>query len=275
MNPQLFKRVLTGVLGGLIFVRVLFIPSHGPWIIAALLTIAFLLEFNGLLLSGPARRFRGGLNLASGAALFTVLATQGSWYWVGWVGIVLGFSYLLLAHSLDSSLWSGLWSQFMGSVFSIFYSVGLLSFLPSLAGSQNGVFWCCVLLIINWGGDTFAYFVGRRWGKTKLTPLSPKKTWEGAWAGLLGSMLLSVVALYVFRQNSTIINVTVVDVLGVTALGAVFAQSGDIFESFMKRVIGVKDSSGILPGHGGFLDRFDGFVWSLPVLFGCIQSFGL
>jgi phosphatidate cytidylyltransferase len=115
-------------------------------------------------------------------------------------------------------------------------------------------------LAMIWVGDTFAYFVGRSFGRTKMSAqLSPKKTWEGAAANLAGSMLVGALA-------ARWVGVGIVDMLAMASLGNIAGQFGDLLESAYKRSAGVKDSGALLPGHGGMLDRIDALVLSLPVV---------
>jgi phosphatidate cytidylyltransferase len=118
-----------------------------------------------------------------------------------------------------------------------------------------------LLLAIVWLGDTAAYYIGSRWGRTKLAPvLSPKKSWEGAIAGLVTSLVATVVWSY-WREGRFD-----VALLAVAALTAIAAQLGDLVESIVKRAAGVKDSGGILPGHGGIYDRLDAMFLAAPVM---------
>ncbi|HTQ79417.1 MAG TPA: phosphatidate cytidylyltransferase [Thermoanaerobaculia bacterium] len=123
-----------------------------------------------------------------------------------------------------------------------------------------------LLMAIVWLGDTAAYYVGSRLGRHRLAPtISPKKSWEGAAAGFLTSVL-SAAVWSVWRLGGLQI-----EVLAVAAVTAVAAQVGDLVESMIKRGSGVKDSGTVLPGHGGFLDRIDALLFAAPVmLFGVL-----
>jgi phosphatidate cytidylyltransferase len=115
-------------------------------------------------------------------------------------------------------------------------------------------------MVIVWVGDTAAYFVGRSIGRYKLAPhLSPKKTWEGAVASFVGSLIVAVV----FARFMT---VPLPHLLAMAALGNVAGQVGDLLESAYKRSAGIKDSGTILPGHGGVLDRIDALILAIPVV---------
>ncbi len=128
------------------------------------------------------------------------------------------------------------------------------------------------LLAVVWAGDSAAYYVGRRWGKRKLAPVvSPKKTWEGLWGQLLGGSLFGVGAAAAFAAagRPSPGAGAFPDVLAGAILGllvSVVAVVGDLVESTFKRSVAVKDSGGLLPGHGGLLDRLDSLLYASPVL---------
>jgi phosphatidate cytidylyltransferase len=127
----------------------------------------------------------------------------------------------------------------------------------------NGEMWIFFLLVVIFASDTGAYYAGRYLGRHKLyESISPNKTWEGAIGGLLLGLILSTLFLRIFRFHSLdggiIILVVVLVIMG---------QIGDLAESMLKRNHGVKDSGNILPGHGGILDRIDGLLFAIPVLY--------
>ncbi len=119
-----------------------------------------------------------------------------------------------------------------------------------------------VPLVLTWLNDTVAYFAGRRWGRRRLLArVSPRKSWEGAVAALMasaaaGTVLLPSLNLFDARHGFT-----------VGALVGVVAPLGDLVESAFKRDAAVKDSSGLVPGHGGILDRFDSALFSVPAFY--------
>ncbi|HXU43936.1 MAG TPA: phosphatidate cytidylyltransferase [Thermoanaerobaculia bacterium] len=149
-------------------------------------------------------------------------------------------------------------------------ALGIMAFgvpylaLPTVAFARLQAIdpWLTFLLVaIVWLGDTAAFYVGSRWGRRKLAPVvSPKKTWEGAAAGLLTGVLATAVW--------SVCQLGALDprVLALGALTAVAGQLGDLVESMLKREAGVKDSGGLLPGHGGILDRMDATLFAAPVL---------
>ena len=135
-----------------------------------------------------------------------------------------------------------------------------LGWLRLVPGDDLG--WRLVLLFFGtiWLGDSGAYYVGRRFGRHKMSPrISPNKTWEG----LLGGMATSVIAVVPFKFLFGL-ELAWLDLLGLAAILALSAPVGDLVESQFKRDTGVKDSSQLIPGHGGFMDRTDSLFFSAP-----------
>ncbi len=115
------------------------------------------------------------------------------------------------------------------------------------------------LLLLTWTNDTAAYIIGSRAGKRPLLPrISPKKTWEGTLAGIAISMLVGFALGFLFKELRP------VDWMILSVIVSVFGSLGDLIESMFKRGVQIKDSGNLLPGHGGLLDRFDGFIFMLP-----------
>lgn len=111
-----------------------------------------------------------------------------------------------------------------------------------------------------WINDTMAYVVGSLIGKTPLSPISPKKTWEGT----IGGIILAIVAISLIAYFTG--RLPVVHAALIAVLAAITGTYGDLFESKLKRLAGVKDSGAIMPGHGGFLDRFDSLLFASTVV---------
>ncbi|MDB5379099.1 MAG: phosphatidate cytidylyltransferase [Rubritepida sp.] len=126
-----------------------------------------------------------------------------------------------------------------------------------LVGQGNVLF----LFLVVWASDIAAYVAGRSFGGPKLAPaISPNKTWSGAIGGLVGALAVGLCVALLLGPGGSMARMALVSVV----LG-IATQSGDMFESWIKRRFGVKDSSGLIPGHGGLLDRLDGVLAAAPL----------
>jgi len=123
-----------------------------------------------------------------------------------------------------------------------------------------GMIYPCFMIFSIWINDTMAYIVGSLIGKTPLSKISPKKTWEGTIGGAtLAIVIMSLIGYY-------LVNMSLISSIIVAALASVMGTFGDLLESKLKRMAGVKDSGNIMPGHGGFLDRFDSLLLATPAV---------
>jgi phosphatidate cytidylyltransferase len=130
-------------------------------------------------------------------------------------------------------------------------------------GDKVGLHWFLFLLIVVWTNDTAAFAIGKTLGKRLLAPaLSPKKTWEGAIGGLLAGIGIAA-AIHSFLFPELPIGPSLI----ASTLIGIFGQLGDLAESMLKRAAAIKDSSHLIPGHGGVLDRMDSLLFAIPVLY--------
>lgn len=198
-------------------------------------------------------------------------ALAGVWF----VGLDVSIDALLL---VAAAWW--LWVLFWfsrpdlfksGSGFHLAYKLvaGFLVLVPAWAAlvvlhanEATGPGMVLLLLAMIWAADIGAYFSGRRWGKTRLAPaISPGKTWQGVYGGIMASMLVAFLAGMLMLGES--IAIVFFILVSATAMG--FSVVGDLLESLMKRQCGLKDSGQIIPGHGGVLDRIDSVTAAAPV----------
>jgi phosphatidate cytidylyltransferase len=184
--------------------------------------------------------------------------------------LMLTFAWLILTRgALEGALID--WALTMGSAFYLGWPLALFILLrgDTFGAGATGFWWLLALFFMTWANDTFALLTGHYFGRAKLAPnISPGKTWEGFFGGLV----FTVIASFVFTillpdlfQHPLPINWLNAAILGV--LVALASTVGDLAESLLKRGTGVKDSGTIVPGHGGLLDRMDSLLFVVPVVF--------
>ncbi len=175
--------------------------------------------------------------------------------------VVISIIFLLSALNLFVRFQKTSLEESSSIFWGIIYVGGLLGYLLLMRITFAFEF-TILLFVVVWANDTFAYFAGGKWGKRKLAPVvSPGKTVEGALGGLFGPVIfLSVLYFFIGQYYPLSLSLTLVLTVYIT----IFAQIGDLIESALKRKLKTKDSGGIIPGHGGILDRFDSIMFAAP-----------
>lgn len=132
--------------------------------------------------------------------------------------------------------------------FGIFYIVGFILYIPLIYGMEMGKYLIWYLFFIAWGTDTFGYLIGVKFGKHKLTKISPKKSIEGSIAGIIGAILMTTI--YTFYLNKyTNINISYIYIIIITPILSILSQIGDLVASSIKRYVEIKDFGNLIPGH--------------------------
>jgi len=239
----------------------------------------------------------GLFGLQGGAfALFTALMVLlGAWEWTNLAGVTRQRARLQLVAVmalLMLGMWfSGatfavwpLWIAAIGWLLNLYWVVhypdakqqwqstprrllmGLWVLLPCWVGfnilRDSGAVWLLLVLLLVWTADIGAYFAGRRWGKRKLAPrVSPGKSWEGVIGGLVATSLLALA----FSLWQSLDLAETLALMLITGLVTLISVLGDLLESMLKRYRDIKDSSQLLPGHGGVLDRIDSLTAAIPL----------
>lgn len=169
------------------------------------------------------------------------------------------------------------------STFAFAYLALPMALLVEIRRQPAGAIWVIYTLLAVWAGDIFAYFIGKAIGRHLMSPaVSPKKTWEGAVASIVASVVIgtlwfqyspqisaALLCIHLIDRRDGIFALEQPSLLPIILLSAVVnlaAQLGDLVESLIKRGAGVKDSSSILPGHGGMLDRIDAMLFAVPIV---------
>lgn len=210
-----------------------------------------------------------------------LLSTAVFVYCLGFAAAIAPFIFLTRAMR-NEDLSTG-YPAATASVFAFTYIALPMGMLVQLRQQWAGAFYLLYLLLVVWAGDIFAYFVGKSIGRHLMAPrISPKKTWEGAAASVIASVAVGWLLFdYSLPISSTLLSAGLIQrrdglfglerpamgpVIILTIVLNIAAQLGDLVESLIKRGANVKDSGGILPGHGGMLDRIDALLFAAPVL---------
>ena len=279
---ELTRRVLVGIIAAPLGVLVIF---YGGWALAALLAVVSALGaweyFRIARAAGLTPLEDVGIPLAGVAPLF-VHARYLQLYELSLSAMALAVLAILALTLFLRGVDGRPLGAAASTVFGVIYTGGMLSFayairyhpyviesvrvpLGGLAVTAGGLL-LLLPVLLTWASDIGAYFVGRAFGKRKLMPsVSPGKTVAGAIGGLLATMLVGWLYARFVLTPSTQLAFVRGGVFVFAILVSAAAQIGDLAESLLKREAGVKDSSHIIPGHGGILDRFDSLLFVLPV----------
>jgi phosphatidate cytidylyltransferase len=249
------KRLITALV--LLPIVVGVILAGGEWAVTALLAITGLLayyEFDELAAGNGIAR-AGWPGMLAGLALLLAPDPGTVVVLIGLLGMALA---LRVGDLKDSMAGAGAFT--LGVVY-IFGAWRCARELHALSPH-----WLMFAVLVSWAGDTAALYIGKAFGRRKLAPqVSPAKTWEGAAGSLVGGVLAGGVYAYFLLPAAP------VKIVMLAAAGNIAGQFGDLAKSAWKRGAGVKDSGTMLPGHGGWLDRIDASLFSVPVVYALLK----
>jgi phosphatidate cytidylyltransferase len=270
---MLKQRVITALVLLALLLPTLFVKPTWPFALLTLLGFSAAgwewSRLNGA--AAAATMFAIGLGLACAVAFWAgwgIAAPPVAW-WIATAVWVLGGAWLLRRGTVA-------WPQLPKGL-RVGLGLALLwtAWLALVNAKSIGINFILSVFCLVWAADIAAYFGGRAFGRRKLAPsISPGKSWEGVWSGMAGALLLAVIWLLVEREtavDSASLYATLQAHSGIAlmALVVVFLAAmsvvGDLFESLVKRSAGAKDSSSLLPGHGGVLDRIDALLPVFPI----------
>jgi len=264
---NLALRIITGVIGVTVFITMLFYNYNTFAILFMVLNLLCLNEFSNLILKHhtkqplniPQKRMRLLYTFAGTAIYLSVLLglfNHQLFYIV--IPVILLF-FVLDAYNKPAGI--PVWKLLTGYVYVVwpFIVFTLMAFYND-EQIFKPLFVLCFFLLI-WCNDVFAYFIGRKFGKTALAKtISPNKTVEGFFGGFAGSLLVALLAKFIFPEIGW-------HFLSIALIVGLTGPAGDLFESALKRKANIKDSGRILPGHGGALDRFDAALMAAPFVY--------
>jgi phosphatidate cytidylyltransferase len=265
VDSVLKERVVTACVLVLLLALILFVLPYGGFVLA--ITLLFVVAaWEWANIAGFEKAWQRFFYAGLFCLLFFLLAHLNLQKYTSWMVCLFSFSVsgwvlalFAVWHYPGNRFWESPYFLLVAGLWLLVPAwLGLQLLQPVVAGS--GLIWLVIAVIAT--ADIGAYFSGRRFGRRKLAiHVSPGKTWEGFWGGAAANVLFATVIGY-------FLDLDVVHFFGfVVAMALVAAISvlGDLFESMMKRERGIKDSSQLLPGHGGVLDRIDGWTAAVPL----------
>ncbi len=261
---EVLRRALTGVVYIILLLSAVFLNSDAFDFLFMAFGLACLYEYKKLVKLKGYHIFIAYLTLWW--VYIYMVSDQTPIYILMFVTLIVDFALLFYLFSKKEKLFN----TFQKFVIGLFYVGGGCIFLTMIPYKENDFEKLLIMgvFILIWVNDTFAYIVGKTLGRTKLyTTVSPKKTIEGT----LGGFVFALVAAYVMGLYDSFLNTAQWMILA--AVIVIAGSLGDLVESKLKRVAGVKDSGAILPGHGGMLDRLDSLVFAAPFAYLTLNIF--
>jgi phosphatidate cytidylyltransferase len=239
---------------------VVYVVLAGPqWALLVVMALVGLIAFHEFDTIAGAQGIAKSGYAAMAAGLILLFAPEPAW--VAIVILAIALMTLGLRQGDFAKAMPGAATALLGVV----YIFG--AWRCALALRQINPHWLMIALLVSWAGDTAALYVGRTFGRHKLASrVSPSKTWEGAVGSVVGGVLAAGV-----YGHFLIPSAALWVVLAVGAAGNIAGQFGDLCESAFKRGAGMKDSGTTLPGHGGWLDRIDSSLFSIPVVYALLR----
>lgn len=259
----MLKRLITGViLAAVVSAGVVFLPVSYIKFVLFLITLVASYECARMVVPRESGLSFVWAVLLSGGLAAWILFGPRDFKIVGWIlpaMVITTFIFFLLRRpALETAL-----AEITGSLFTVLYVGLLFSFLGLIREFVYGWQWLLMILAATFAADTGAFFGGKFFGRIKLAPrVSPGKTVEG----VFGGVLLALFAVF-FIKTFIFPEMTVRDGIWVAGIAGFLGPVGDLAESLLKRAVGVKDSSNLLPGHGGILDRVDALLFTGPAAY--------
>ncbi|MFN8437320.1 MAG: phosphatidate cytidylyltransferase [Cytophagales bacterium] len=270
-RSNLQQRTISGIIGAALMISLIIANEYTFVALATALSLASLHEFFFLIKSKT--DFKPNTFSAFLIAFFSLLLTyliQINFLPFVYYLLILPLVSFAFIHELyrkSSTPFQNIAFTVLGLIYTV---LPFVLFIKISFFSQNQYSWHIVLglFLCLWASDIGAYVAGKTFGKHKLFPsVSPGKTWEGSIGGVIWSMAMA------YGLSRFWVEFTLFQWIGMAVIIVVFGMYGDLVESAFKRSIQVKDSGTMIPGHGGFLDRFDGLYLSLPVIYSFLVIF--
>jgi phosphatidate cytidylyltransferase len=226
----------------------------GPFFLTLVVIAVGLLAYEWGAMCAPRTPIRVAAGVGAPVLLAVLVAYSGHYRWA-WVAIGLGAA-------LCAFVAKGRLERRADAAYGVIYIAPACVALIWLRNDSVGTFWTTLAFVVSWSADIFAFATGSMLKGPKLWPrFSPNKTWSGFFGGLVAAAVGAVLLVLVYRATLSLPAAAFIGLLGGLA-----TMAGDLWESALKRRFGVKDSGDLIPGHGGLLDRVDGFLFCIIVI---------
>lgn len=262
------KRITSGLLGFPIVVLILLIGNKYVVDVALAIIAAFAIDeyFNAIAKVSKPVRWLGYLSCVS-IALVHIIKPE-------YLNLVITVSVptvlmLLFAQIIITDMKTN-FRDIAYTFIGIFYVIFFIMFIAFINGMPNGKIYIWYPLIAAWGTDVSAYIIGKKFGKHKFSKISPKKSVEGAIAGVIGALILALGYTYVANTYWNM-NLSYLYIVGMEIILSLVGQIGDFSASSIKRYVDIKDYSNLIPGHGGMLDRIDSLIFLAPFAYALLS----
>ena len=274
-NKTLATRATTALIFVSIMILGIMVSPYSLWLLFGIINVLSLMEFQKIATALPGNTpNHAGLETAMVATLGTaiyLIITSIAFNWIDsrYIILIMPLLFLLFIYALYSHSESPLSRMSLNLASLLWISIPTALSLPIalIDGTFSPLKLIGIILLV-WISDSFAYIVGSVIGKTPLFKrISPKKTWEGSAGGLVASLIFAFL-LSIIVPDWSFVKWAIIAILAVF-----LGTTGDLIESLLKRSVKIKDSGSILPGHGGFLDRFDAYFFSVPFIYTYLYLF--
>ena len=262
MENEFIKRSISGLVFAIVVLSSIWYGPVSYLVFLGLIMLVGLYEFSKMALSDNLERFGIMYPISIGIYMYGISSKIGvePVFFELLIYLLIFFVFIIELRKEIPNPYKNLGNLFLSIIY-IAIPITLASHIPYFKGDYHPEIILSIFILI-WANDSFAYIIGKNFGKTKLIErISPKKTVEGFIGGLVLTYIVGFILSHYFEVFSVMQWFIITNIIGI------FGVLGDLVESMFKRKVSIKDSGKFMPGHGGMLDRFDSFIFTAPFIY--------